>query len=622
MNTLAKEPYPSKLYVKKQSLKLSLGPEGFQLFHGGVLEEVVVAFETYGQLNHEKSNAILVCTPLTMDAHAAGWYTDYDLEPGWWDDIIGPGKAFDTNRYFVIASNILGGCQGTTGPASLNPKTGQPYGSSFPIITIQDMVRVQYHLVRQLGIESLFAVVGGSMGGMQALEWSVAYPESLKKCICIAASHQLSPQALGFEIIGRKIVINDPHYHEGNYHLHDQGPFKGLAFARMIGLLTYLSAESMKKKFKREQKPGYRESSFETGFEVEGYLNHNAHKFTERFDANSYLYVTYAMDTYDLENTHGNLQNAFTKSKCDFLLVALSSDWLFRPEQSRQLANTLLELGKIVSLVELESPYGHDAFLLEVGHLGKVMESFLENALDPQKGSRQEALNIPNANSSSNQDSSAYTAVGSNLKTLQKFKRREYIEIEKLIEPCSHILDIGCGGGTLIHYLYHKHKITGFGIEIYLPKIIQCLEKNVPVLHLDADEGLPLFGDKSFDYAVLSLTLQALKNPQVVLTEMLRVAQKGIVIFSNIGAWNNRFRFLVSGRVPNNSLKGEKWWTSPDIRQFSYRDFVDLCAELNISIEKTIPISGKFTSKLFGPLGFANLGADFFVVKIASKNSP
>lgn len=629
-----------KLIVEKKTHRLTLPTEGFLLSSGEYLPQVDVAYEAYGTLNAACDNAVLVCTPLTMDAHAAGWYSEDDKAPGWWDDMIGPGKALDTNRYCVIASNILGGCQGTTGPASIDPRTQNPYGSRFPLISIQDLVHTQYLLMKELGVQSLAAVIGGSMGGMQALQWSVAYPSFVRKCICIAAAHQLSPQALGFEVIGRKFVITDPNFQNGDYYNTPAMPSRGLAFARMIGLLTYLSADSMKSKFGREKQGDYDPKRFETGFEVENYLNHNAHKFTERFDANSYLHVTYAMDNFDLEALHGSVDKAFAGAQCEFLLIALSSDWLFLPQQSRELTQALLRLGKVVSLVELESPYGHDAFLLEVDGLSQVLYAYLDHEGGPHRGARRTytstnpvvnsiqkseqsdeqkiapiSLNnaIQNAEKKEiNQNKSAYTSSTSNT----TIEDHDYFKLENLMEPGSHILDIGCGEGQLIDHFYKSHGMTGFGIEIEFDRIVGCLHKNVPVVQVDADKGLSLFGTRSFDYAVLSLTLHMLRNPQGVLQEMLRVANKGIIIFPNFGHWRKRLKFALRGKVPSYSHKGQKWWEDAPRRLFTYSDFKDLCKSENIHIEEEIALSDHGQIQRFLPFGGPNLWAKMIIARI------
>src|SRR5690606_23849707 len=293
----------NRLLVETRIAEIVLPPEGFVLASGQSLKRLEIAYETYGTLNADHSNAILICSPLTTDAHAAGWHAG-DKKPGWWDDMIGPGKAIDTDRYFVIAQNMLGGCKGTTGPSSINPDTGKPYGSSFPKITVEDMVRAQRLLVKHLGVDVLEAVIGGSMGGMQALEWSVSFPDKVRKCLCIAASSSLSAQAIGFEVIGRKVIVNDPNFHGGDYYDKPARPAHSalrLASACMIGHVSILAPVAMLQKFVLSLLPGADPADFETGFEAGSYLNNQGGSFVKRFDATSYLHITYAMDRFDLE---------------------------------------------------------------------------------------------------------------------------------------------------------------------------------------------------------------------------------------------------------------------------------------------------------------------------------
>jgi homoserine O-acetyltransferase len=603
-----------RMFVKTRVIKLDLPPEGFRLVSGLFLREVQVAYETYGILNESASNAVLICSPLTTDAHAAGYNPDYEREKdrlGWWDDMIGPGKAIDTNRYFVIASNMLGGCKGTTGPSSVNPDTGLPYGASFPKITVEDMVGVQRLLASQLGIDVLEAVVGGSMGGMQALQWAVAYPDQVRKCICIAAAACLSAQALGFEIIGRKAIVNDPHFQDGNYYGDGQLPARGLAFARMIGHLTYLSALSMHEKFGRNRKEEWNEVRFETGFEVEGYLNHQGDQFVKRFDANSYLHITWAMDNFDLVERYGTLDQAFGPSRAEFLLVALSSDWLFFPEQTRELGRVLLRQKKVVSVVELESPYGHDAFLLEVANLSQVIYGFLEKPAfaDAAKGTA-------GGTGIARGEGKGWTASENGGRNGGFGAAQDIRALASLLEPGSHILDIGCGDGQLIDSLYRSHGVTGIGIDIDLAHVVECLRKNVPVLQSDADMGLSLIGDGAFDYAVLNRTLQEVKKPQLVLNEMLRVARKGIVAFPNFAYAGNRLSLLTTGVMPVSEALPYNWHDTPNIHLFSLDDFRTLCRREGIRIEQVAFLGETWLSKALLALGRPNLGAEFVIARI------
>ncbi|MDB5049881.1 MAG: metX [Fibrobacteres bacterium] len=591
--------------VETRIMKLDLPPGGFRLVSGKFLKAVEVAYETYGALNPAKSNAVMICSPLTTDAHAAGYNPGYERAKdriGWWDDMIGPGKAIDTNRYFVIASNMLGGCKGTTGPSSADPDTGLPYGSAFPKITVEDMVGVQRLLSLQLGIEVLEAVVGGSMGGMQALQWSTAYPDKVRKCICIAAAACLSAQALGFEIIGRKAIVNDPDFKNGDFYRDGIIPERGLSYARMIGHLTYLSALSMHEKFGRNRKEDWDESRFETGFEVESYLNHQGDQFVRRFDANSYLHITWAMDHFDLVARYGSLDKAFAPSQAEFLLVALSSDWLFFPEQTRELGKVLLDQKKIVSVVELESPYGHDAFLLEVANLSQVIYGFLEKPAFDNGGGPGGRKGGPREKHARGNGFGA---------------ARDIEALASLIEPGSHIIDIGCGDGVLIDSLYKSHGVTGIGIDIDLDHVVECLRKNVPVLQSDADRGLSLVGDGAFDYAVLNRTLQEVKKPQLVLNEMLRVASKGIVAFPNFAYVGNRLSLLTTGVMPVSEALPYNWHDTPNIHLFSLDDFRLLCSREGIEIEKILYLGETLISRLFLGMGRPNLGSEFVIARIS-----
>ncbi|MEJ5284765.1 MAG: homoserine O-acetyltransferase [Brevinematales bacterium] len=341
---------------------------------------ITVAYETYGELNSDKSNAILVCHALSGNAHAAGFHKSMGHKPGWWDDVIGPGKAIDTDKYFVICSNVIGGCAGTTGPSSINPETGKPYGANFPVITIGDMVKVQKLLIDYLGIEKLLAVIGGSMGGMQALEWALRYPDNVLSSIVIAATARLSPQSIAFNAVGRNAIIRDENWNGGDYY-GKVPPSVGLSIARMIGHITYLSDESMHKKFgRRLQTRNEFGFDFSKEFQVESYLDYQGNKFVEIFDANSYLYVTKAMDYFDVAAMYGkgSLEEAMKLVKSRILVISFTSDWLFPPYQSQEIVNALLKQKKDVSYYNIESSYGHDAFLLEIDLEEKIISSFVD----------------------------------------------------------------------------------------------------------------------------------------------------------------------------------------------------------------------------------------------------
>ena len=351
-----------------------------ELVKGGRLDHVEVAYETYGSLSPEKDNAILLCHALTGDSHPAAHYQD-DRE-GWWEDLVGPGQLLDTERFFIICPNVLGGCRGTTGPASPNPATGKPYGASFPLVTIRDMVHVQKRLLDQLGITKLVMVVGGSMGGMQALQWAVAYPDRVFSAIVIAAAARHSSQNIAFGEVGRQAVMADPDWAGGRYLETGKIPEKGLSVARMAAHITYLSDVALHQKFgRRLQDREARTYSFEADFQIESYLRHQGSTFVKRFDANAYLYLTRAMDYFDLAaDCGGSLARAFRGVKARMCVVSFTSDWLFPTSESRAVVHALNASGAPVSFVEIETDKGHDAFLLDVPELFATTRGFLDSA--------------------------------------------------------------------------------------------------------------------------------------------------------------------------------------------------------------------------------------------------
>jgi homoserine O-acetyltransferase len=353
--------------------------EPLSLDCGRTLSPVTQAYETYGQLNAERDNAIMIFHALSGDAHVAGYHTPDDRKPGWWDVMVGPGKPFDTSRYMVICVNVIGGCRGSTGPSSENPETGQPYGLGFPMVTIGDMVRAQKRLIDHLGIERLLAVTGGSMGGMLALDWAVRYPDQVASVLAVATAARLNAQSIAFNEVGRQAIVADPNWQNGNYY-GQVPPASGLAVARMIGHITYLSEEQMWAKFGRRlqdrQTLGY---DFEVEFEVESYLRYQGNRFVERFDANSYLYITKALDYFDLANGHGSLVKALEGVQAEFLVVSFSSDWLFPTAQSKRLVRALQANGVPTTFLDIPNPYGHDAFLLPNEQLAQTVSGFLAN---------------------------------------------------------------------------------------------------------------------------------------------------------------------------------------------------------------------------------------------------
>ncbi|MDW7738493.1 MAG: homoserine O-acetyltransferase [Bacillota bacterium] len=353
---------------------------------GAQLYPVTVEYETYGKLSPEKDNAIFILHALSGDAHAAGWDADWQKDnrpwrekrPGWWDEMVGPSKAFDTNRYYLVCANILGSCYGTTGPWEKNPHTGKPYALDFPVITVDDWVRLQVRLQDYLGLNKLLAVAGGSLGGQQALAWTISYPDRVSSAIILAASARLGAQGLAFNAVGRQAILCDPYFSNGDYY-HSQPPDGGLELARMLGHITYLSYNSMEGKFGRRFQNGTHPCyKLNNEFSVESYLEHQGRSFVRRFDANSYLYLTRAMDYFDASlYGEGDLTLACAPITAKMLLISYSSDWLYPPSETRKIAEALLANKKPVSYIEIESDYGHDAFLLETEQTRPLIESFL-----------------------------------------------------------------------------------------------------------------------------------------------------------------------------------------------------------------------------------------------------
>lgn len=369
--------------LKKESLEIvetryftfAEPPHPLKLQSGRSIGPVTLAYETYGRPNAEKTNAILVCHALSGDAHAAGLSPD-DRTPGWWDGLIGPGRALDTNRYFVICSNVIGGCKGSTGPSSPNPETGRPYALDFPMITIADMVEAQRHLIDHLGIDKLFCVIGGSMGGMQTLQWASAYPDRVLSAIPIATALKHSPQQIAFNEVIRQAIMADPAWRKGGYY--DAGqPENGLALARMIGHITFMSDQSMEEKFSRRLKKENLSFQFTEDFEVEGYLRYRGYNFVKRFDANSYLYITKALDYFDLSGLH--FIPAVKSTSIRFLVISFKSDWLYPSYQSQDIVRALKRKHAYPTYFDLVSTYGHDAFLIEIEDEMRLIRSFMAN---------------------------------------------------------------------------------------------------------------------------------------------------------------------------------------------------------------------------------------------------
>ncbi|WP_050464192.1 homoserine O-succinyltransferase MetX [Herbaspirillum autotrophicum] len=353
--------------------------EPLALQSGAALADYVLVYETYGTLNAERSNAVLVCHALNASHHVAGVYQDEPDNVGWWDNMVGPGKSLDTDKFFVIGVNNPGSCFGSTGPMNANPATGKPYGAEFPVVTVEDWVNAQARLADALGIQQFAAVMGGSLGGMQALAWSTMYPERLRHCVVIASTSKLSAQNIAFNDVARQAILTDPEFHGGDFYAHGVVPKNGLRVARMVGHITYLSDDDMAEKFGRDLRSGEYQFGFGIDFEIESYLRYQGDKFSTYFDANTYLLITKALDYFDpAKEFGGDLAQAFAATKASFLLVSFTTDWRFSPECSREMVQALVSNKRRVSYAEIDAPHGHDAFLLEDARYLKVVREYYD----------------------------------------------------------------------------------------------------------------------------------------------------------------------------------------------------------------------------------------------------
>ena len=557
--------------VQTQIVRVVEADKPLELECGKTLGPIDVAYETYGQLNKAGDNVVLICHALSGDAHIAGFSRPDDKKPGWWDVMVGPGKGIDTDKYFVICSNFLGGCRGTTGPSSVNPATGKRYGLDFPLITIADMVKVQKALLDKLGIREILAVIGGSVGGMQVLQWAIAYPDVVKAAIPIATTTHLGAQSIAFDAVGRNAILADSNFAGGQY-ADGSGPDRGLAIARMIGHITYLSEQGMREKFGRELRNAENYSyDFNPEFAVETYLDYQGQSFVERFDANSYLYITRAADYFDLGKDYGSLKEAFAKTRCRFLVISFASDWLFTSAQSEAMVDALIANSKDVSFCDIASPYGHDAFLLEPETLGSFLSGFLDATHRP--GMRKE-------------NGWARTHACGRANRI----RVDYEVIQSLIEPNSYVLDIGCGDGELLAKLTADKNIKGEGIELDQDLVSACVGRGLSIIQHDVERGMGQYADKSYDYVILSQTVQTIKVPENVFAELLRVGRKVIVSFPNFAHWKCRAQLFFGGRAPVTEQLPFDWGNSPNIHCLSLKDFDRFCEKLGVKVEKKIPL--------------------------------
>ena len=575
---------------------MSLPLGGFKLELGGTLPRIDVAYETCGRVSPARDNVVFVCHALTGDAHVAGLRPGETEPSGWWEGMVGSGRAIDTDRYQVVCANVLGGCKGTTGPSSVNPATGKPYGSSFPRFTLGDTVEVYRLLLRDIGVTHLSAVIGGSFGGMQTLEWAFAHPGEVDRAVVIASATALNTQALAFDIVGRHAIVDDPDWLQGDYYGKD-GPVSGLANARQLAHITYLSQELMDDKFGRAKQESWlakgpefsaaQARNFGTLFRIESYLDHQAEKFIARFDANSYLGITYAMDQYDATERYGSIDAACARATSRFLLVSLSGDWLFAPEQSREIVSALLRQKKSVSYCHLDVRAGHDGFLTHLKDLTRVVGAFLT----PRPP------------------------------VIRSWQRRHYEPIVRMVPNGAHVLDIGCGPGTLLDILRREKGATGNGIEISVHQIISGLAAGGDILYEDADEQLALIPEHSYGIAILSETLQVFRRPRVLLKHILRIADEAVVAFPNFAALSVRLQLAFRGRMPVGKQLPFAWYNTPNIHLCTLKDFRALCHRDGIEIREERAESRSLFGRILIAIGLPNLGAERVIVRLGRKAS-
>ena len=582
--------------VEKKFLKLKLPEGGFKLETGGVLREIEVAYEEFGAPKKD-DNVIFICHALTGDAHVAGIKKGEEKPSGWWEGMVGSSRAIDTDKFHVICANVLGGCSGTTGPGSINPETGEPYGSSFPQYGFSDAVDVYRMLLRDLGVTKLAALIGGSFGGMQVMDWITRHPDEMEKAALIATSASLNTQALAFDVVGRNAITEDPAWNGGDYYKigDGKGPKNGLAGARQLAHITYLSREHLQSKFQRrlqrefveapEQDRRRRDSLFKTYFQIESYLNYQAEKFINRFDANSYLHITRSMDLFDAGERYGSLDEACKRVKAKCLVVSFSGDVLFSEWQSRDIVASLLRAGKDVSYCHLDVGTGHDAFLTHIQDLSKLVGGFL--------GKREVKV--------------------------MKWQQRLYSKISKMVKKGARVIDIGCGDGTLLNVLRKEKGVKGDGVEIDVEKFEEALADGNNVYWEDADEGLTYIPDAYYDTAIVSDTLQEVKNPRGLLKEALRIANEAIVTFPNFAAYRIRLTLMFAGRLPISKALPFEWYDTPNIHCITLKDFRRLCDKEGIEILETRAESRHPIGKFLLALGLKNLGATRIVARIRAR---
>ncbi len=550
--------------------------EPLALACGRWLPRFELAYETYGTLNPDASNAVLICHALNASHHVAGLYAEDRDNVGWWDNMIGPGKPLNTDRFFVVGVNNLGSCFGSTGPLSTNPDSGRPWGGDFPLVTVEDWVDAQARLADRLGIAQFAAVMGGSLGGMQALAWAVRYPQRIRHALVIAAAPNLSAQNIAFNEVARQAILTDPDFHGGDFAAHSTLPRRGLRVARMIGHITYLSDLQMEEKFGRSLREGIK-FSFAPEFQIESYLRHQGEKFAEYFDANTYLRITKALDYYDpAQATSGDLASALAPAECRFLVASFKTDWRFPPARSREIVKALVDRRRDVSYAEIDAPHGHDAFLLDDAQYHALVRTYFENI-------------------ASDADYSTFR-FGAEVKRKidereRQSQRADFATIANWLAPGSQVLDLGCGDGSLLAYLMRERSVRGYGIEIADEGVLASVRNGINVLQSDLESGLAGFDDASFDCVILSQTLQAMRHTEEIVAEMLRVGREVIVTFPNFGHWTHRWQ-IFKGRMPVSEKLPYQWYDTPNIHLCTVADFDAFLRDRNCVVENRVVLAG------------------------------
>jgi homoserine O-acetyltransferase len=556
---------------------------------GRTLDAYDLAYETYGALNADRSNAVLVCHALNASHHVAGHYANDPANVGWWDNMIGPGKPLDTDRFFVIGVNNLGSCFGSTGPQSCNFATGQRWGSDFPLVTVEDWVDAQARLADRLGIARFAAVMGGSLGGMQALAWAIRYPQRIRHAVVIAAAPNLTAQNIAFNEVARQAILTDPDFHDGHFDADGTKPRRGLRLARMIGHITYLSDEQMEEKFGRSLRDGLK-FSFAPEFEIESYLRYQGDKFAEYYDANTYLRITKALDYFDpAQATGGDLAEALAPAQCAFLVVSFTTDWRFSPARSREIVKALVDRQRDVSYAEVAAPHGHDAFLLDDPQYHALVRAYFDRIAGEHSVAAPAAAAAPEAAASTTR-APGHTALAPYAQS-PAAGRADFATIAGWLAPGARVLDLGCGDGSLLAYLRRERGARGYGIEIDDAGVLQSVRNGVSVLQSNLESGLAGFDDASFDCVILSQTLQAMRHTEEIVAEMLRVGREAIVTFPNFGHWSHRWQIL-KGRMPVSEKLPYQWYDTPNIHLCTVADFDAFLAHRRCVVENRVVLAG------------------------------